>query len=343
MVALRPSSRWSWALRLRSGRRTTCPPRANRRPSTSIACSPRTSASDSAAGSVTVTRPCSAMMSSGVALTARSIIVRTAGSASAISSRSSSLSASTCRSSASSISVESNRLPRLSGASCGWSGSMIAAPSTASSSGLARTGKMLTFAHVMTAVATSSSGLIGEAKRPPAAQRTTTCVESSEDAIAVVRSSPSATSVVFSTAHGHAVQAAEVLGRQPRVGGHGAERDVGLARSVEVDPVRLPGHEAVHARREPLGPDRDALQLHPLVRVRAAGGVGGRVHDPERRRRRVLRRARRVGVELVALPEQGVDELVEVAHRRAALRSRCRSCGDRPRPCARRARRASPW
>ena len=59
---------------------------------------------------------------------------------------------------------------------------------------------MLTFAHVMTAVATSSSGLIGEAKRPPAAQRTTTCVESSEDAIAVVRSSPSATSVVFSTA-----------------------------------------------------------------------------------------------------------------------------------------------
>ncbi len=59
---------------------------------------------------------------------------------------------------------------------------------------------MLTFAHVMTAVAASSSGLIGDAKRPPAAQRTTTCVDSSEYAIAVVRSRPSATSVSFSTA-----------------------------------------------------------------------------------------------------------------------------------------------
>ena len=59
---------------------------------------------------------------------------------------------------------------------------------------------MLTFAHVMTAVARSSSGLIGEAKRPPGAQRATTCVDSSEYAIAAVRSSPSATAVVFSTA-----------------------------------------------------------------------------------------------------------------------------------------------
>ena len=41
-------------------------------------------------------------------------------------------SASTCSSSASSISVPSKRSPRLSGASCGWSGSTIAAPSSAS-------------------------------------------------------------------------------------------------------------------------------------------------------------------------------------------------------------------
>ena len=72
-------------------------------------------------------------MSSGVAAAARAIISRTAGSAAAISARSSSERARTCSSSASSISVPSKRSPRLSGARRGWSGSMIAAPSSASS------------------------------------------------------------------------------------------------------------------------------------------------------------------------------------------------------------------
>ena len=94
---------------------------------------PSTVADRSPGGSCTVTRPCSAITSSGVAAAARASIARTAGSCRAACSRSSSENASTCSSSASSISVESNRLPRLSGASCGWSGSMIAAPSTASS------------------------------------------------------------------------------------------------------------------------------------------------------------------------------------------------------------------
>ena len=38
---------------------------------------------------------------------------------------------------------------------------MIAAPRTASSAAVASTGKVLTFAHVMTAVAASSGGEIG--------------------------------------------------------------------------------------------------------------------------------------------------------------------------------------
>ena len=58
IVALRPSSRWSWALRLRSGRSTTWPPRANGRPRPTIPCSPRTRRRPRRPDRVTVTRPC---------------------------------------------------------------------------------------------------------------------------------------------------------------------------------------------------------------------------------------------------------------------------------------------
>ena len=63
-----------------------------------------------------------------------------------------------------------------------------------------------------------------------------------------------------------------------------------------------------------------ASGLRPGPRTRAAGGrrsprcalgVGRRVDDPERRRRRVLGRARRVGVERVALVEKRVDQVLE--------------------------------
>jgi hypothetical protein len=52
----------------------------------------------------------------------------------------------------------------------------------------------------MTAVAASSGGAMGDMKRPPGAQRTTTWVDSSERSSASVRVSSSPTSVVFSTA-----------------------------------------------------------------------------------------------------------------------------------------------
>ena len=58
---------------------------------------------------------------------------------------------------------------------------------------------MLMLWQVMTAVAASSGGAIGERKRPPGAQRTTTWVESSEASSAALRVSPPATAVVFST------------------------------------------------------------------------------------------------------------------------------------------------
>ena len=78
----------------------------------------------------------------------------------------------------------------LSGAICGWSGSMIAAPSTASSACVASTGQELTFSQPWTSS--------GEMKRPPAT-RPTTCVESSECCSAAARSSPGGTSVVLCT------------------------------------------------------------------------------------------------------------------------------------------------
>ncbi len=58
---------------------------------------------------------------------------------------------------------------------------------------------MFTLWQVMTAVAASSGGAIGDMKRPPGAQRTTTCAESSECSSACVRVSPSSTAVVFRT------------------------------------------------------------------------------------------------------------------------------------------------
>jgi hypothetical protein len=59
----------------------------------------------------------------------------------------------------------------------------------------------------------------------------------------------------------------------------------------------------------------DALELQMVMRALERTCVRGRVDDPERRRGRVLGRARRVRVERVALVEQRVDELVD-AHPR---------------------------
>ena len=59
-----------------------------------------------------------------------------------------------------------------------------------------------------------------------------------------------------------------------------------------------------------------APQLEVVERARRAGCVRGRVDDAERRRRGVLRGSRRVRIERVALPEQGVDQLLErLSHR----------------------------
>ena len=57
-----------------------------------------------------------------------------------------------------------------------------------------------------------------------------------------------------------------------------------------------------------------ALHPHPVVRDGALARVLRRVDDPERRRRRVLGRLRRVGIELVALPHERVDERLERGH-----------------------------
>ena len=110
--------------------------------------------------------------------------------------------------------------------------------------------------------------------------------------------------------------------------------------AVEVELACSPGPSSRCAARRPGAPRRSTAGTAPRrsarparrAGTRAAGDrrssrcrrVGRRVDDPERRRRRVLRRSGRVGVERVALVEQRVDELVEPAHRASR-----RAVGDR--------------
>ena len=70
----------------------------------------------------------------------------------------------------------------------------------------------------------------------------------------------------------------------------------------------------------------DALQLEVVVGAVERARVRGRVDDPERRRRGVLGRARRVRIERVALVEQRLDQLVhelqQLRHARVEGRQR---------------------
>ena len=83
--------------------------------------------------------------------------------------------------------------------------------------------------------------------------------------------------------------------------------------------------------------ERDALHAQLVERARRLLRVGGRVDDPERRGRRVLRRVRRVGVEGVALEQQRAQELLERAVHlspppAARPRTRRRTAGPRGAP-----------
>ena len=101
----------------------------------------------------------------------------------------------------------------------------------------------------------------------------------------------------------------------------------------ELDPARrrlvalaLGGQERERARQLGVGAGLDQT-VHPqVVEGRRAGlGVGGRVDDPERGRGRVLGRPRRVGVERVALVEQGVEQALERLLHQPASGSRASS------------------
>ena len=193
------------------------------------------------------------------------------------------------------------------------------------------------FAHVITAVAACSGGEIGETKRPPARARTTTCVESSDDRERArrdraprrprwccARQTATRTQPARSPARGaaHATRHR----RRSELRASPARRASAARRLVRSPPGsrKAPSPRAVSAARP------RALQLHPraVERVRAAGRVRGRVDDPERRRRRVLGRARRVRVQRVALVQQRVDELLQslTSSSRAAPGSWRRTC-----------------
>ena len=103
--------------------------------------------------------------------------------------------------------------------------------------------------------------------------------------------------------------------------------ELGLARPGELDPAPLGLVTLARALEEQhLGPYL-ALTLHhaldPQQRVaaRVPVGVRRRVHDPEGRGRRVLGRPRRVGVEGVALVEEGLHELLELPAHPASVRA----------------------
>ena len=259
----------------------------------------------------TVTRPWSRFRASGPSASARASISRTFGSCSAIAARSPSLSASTCSSSASSISVASNRSPWLSGAICGWSGSTIVAPSTVSSFSLARTGKMLMWSQAATAAAALGPGATGEAKRPPGrvgdevrgAQRRAQRPRAIQPLGHLGR-----------VVHAHRDPHEPALERrrgEPDAALHVVEGELDRRIGLELDPALA----ALLEEGERAGHRLAGLEheLHPraVERVRRAGRVDRRVDDPERRRRRVLGRARRVRVERVALVEQRGEQALD--------------------------------
>ena len=205
---------------------------------------------------------------------------------------------------------------------------MIAQPSSASSVSVARTGKVLTDWQVMTAPAACSGGEISDRKRPPSTlQQRVHGQQARPQRLRAVQALTDHGRVVH--AHRHPPEAAvEGLRGHPHAAAHRIEgevlgdRQLGEPRRRQLD-APLDGL-VPHADglEEPRGPPQRRVLAgldhgdHPDVveRRRAALGVDRWVDDPERRRRRVLRRARRVGEQRVALPQQRADELLELGH-----------------------------
>ncbi len=189
---------------------------------------------------------------------------------------------------------------------------------------------MFTHALVITAMAACSGGAIGERNLPPAI-RAITCVESSELRSAALRSRPSATSVVLCTLAVMRVIPSNRTWADMRTCPctHSNSNPVATPSPVQSSASGVAGSSTRRASpwwRSPAGSRKrtvsasvaslggldDPLHLDAVEGRRAARGVHGRVDDPERRRRRVLRRTGRVGIEGVALHQQRLDELVEV-------------------------------
>ena len=277
------------------------------------------------------------MISSGVVLSARSIISRTAGSWLETAARSSSLSAWTWSSSASSISVLSNRLPRLSGAIRGWSGRTIAAPSTASSLGVASTGKVLTLRQASTASPAAPCRL--ERRDEAAAGRLDDDVRGQKACPKRLRATHG---LHIPGEGGRVVDAHHDPGEPGLLEHRGPEPDPSLQRRLALE-AELPADSRRRQLGERAGRNAEPA-LDPLValagRLQEADGalqhrlrvrlehaldpqvvegarialrVRGRVDDPERRRGGVLRGSRRVRIEGVALVQQRGDELFEPA------------------------------
>ena len=270
------------------------------------------SVATASAGRGISTRPCSAMMSSGVAAAARSSISRTAGSAT-LDLRALGV--------AQRVHVEQQRLLDLGvveqvaaalGRDLRVVGQHDRAPSTASSASVASTGQMLTLSAPLSS---------GERKRP-AEMRT-------HDVRRDQRPGERAAAVEPATAPRTccARSSARPPTRPPRLGAQREAPAVELGRHPLAE--RRPGRARRGARR-PRGARRSgpgsgasrsecvrgagighALEPGMVERPGALRRVGRRVHDPERRRGRVLGRPGRVRVQRVALVEQRCDELLK--------------------------------
>ena len=293
-----------------------------RPPSTSTSGSPcvgSRTASDGCGG-LSVTRPCSASISSGVTARARSIISRTAGSCSAI-----------CRALlvAERLHVQQERLLDLGvveqvAAALGRELRVVGQHDRGAEHHVV--GRRREHRPGVDAVAAARRA--GETKRPPAT-RSSGCVEISERSSAAARSSPgvglgAVLDAGTTTQPAAARRAASTSSRGPNRQRRPTSK---LARCPRSAAARRGGARR-WARGSAPRPSTsrpaldDAAQVEVVEGRVEPGRVGGRVDDPERRRRGVLGRSRRVGVERVALVEQRVDQLAHesISRRRAAPR-----------------------
>ena len=275
-------------------------------------------------GSESTVRPCRARRSSGVAAAARSIISRTAGSAAAIS---------VALAVAEREDVQQQRLLDLGAveevaAALGGELRVVGQHDRRAEQRVVGVGRE--HREGVDALARSPCASSGETKRPPSSREDRVRGEQARaQRLGAVQALGHRRGVVHAEHHAPAA-VAEVVGRHPhaavqRAVLEGLRRAASRPARASRAPRRLeaPRHRLVASspapcrkRTSPVSTASPSAGAMPCMRSwsKVLGvdlRVGRRVDDAERRRRRVLGRARRVRVERVALVQQRAEQLLE--------------------------------